>query len=68
MPERNFRLLNAKCCGSCAELKDDDISGHYYCDIEGDADFDPQEGQEWQYVCNCWRKIKRKIGKTKMGG
>ena len=66
MGERNFREINVKCCGSCAELKDDDdMTGKYYCDFEEDVDFDPQEGQEWQYVCNYWHDLKKKIDKNK---
>lgn len=63
MGERNFRLINAKCCGSCAELKDDGYSRNYYCDFEEDADFNPEDGGEWQYVCNYWTALKKKISK-----
>lgn len=53
---KNFRNVTAKCCGMCRELKQDDVSGHYYCGLEegGEVDFDPMEGEQWQYVCDDW--------------
>jgi len=53
---KNFRNVIAKCCGTCCELKQDETSGHYYCRLEegGEVDFDPQEGEQWQYVCDDW--------------
>jgi len=56
---KNFRLIDAKCCGTCHALKQDDMSGHYYCGQEEGAkyptiDFDPQEGEQWRHVCDGW--------------
>ena len=63
---KNFRLTDAKCCGTCRALKQDDISGHYYCGLEegGKVDFDPQEGEQRQYVCDAWnngKKVDKKL-------
>jgi len=61
---KNFRLTEAKCCGTCHALKQDGISGHYYCGQEEGAkyptvDFDPQEGEQWRYVCDGWNNGKK---------
>lgn len=66
MNERNYRPVDVECCGTCRELRQDDMSGHYYCGVEEDlkipvedwiADFDPMEGEQWQYVCDAWSKV-----------
>ena len=57
---RNFRETNHKCCGNCKSLTEDEMSGHYYCQIELDGDelttcYEPGDpGEMYRYVCDEW--------------
>ena len=60
---KNFKPIDVKCCGTCADLRQDEMTGHFHCGQEEDSkipvedwtvSFDPQDGGQYQYVCDTW--------------